>query len=79
MRVPYSERSSEPHWPRVMAVSPRGVVASVDRDRYGLGIEPRNRIVRSADALGKVGRQHCSRRNRKRRAGSARSENPCTY
>ena len=62
-----------------MAVFPREDVASVDRGRYGQGIEPRNRIVRSADGLGKSGRQHWAHRQRKRRPGSARSETPCTY
>jgi hypothetical protein len=54
VRVPYREGVANRTVPRVMAVCPRGLVASVDRGRYGLGIEPRNRTVRSADALGKA-------------------------
>ena len=53
MQVPCSEGIADHTGPRVMAVSPRGVVASVDRGRYGPGIEPRNARFRSADALGR--------------------------
>ena len=42
MKVSYDEGLALHVVPRVMAVSSRGVVASVDRGRYGLGIEPRN-------------------------------------
>ena len=79
VQVPCSEGTANHTGPRVMAVFPRGDVASVDRGRYGQGIEPRNRMVRSADGLGKFGRPHWAHRPRKRRPGSARSEIPCTY
>ena len=45
MRVSYNEGLATYVVPRVMAVSSRGVVASVDRGRYGLGIEPRNVVI----------------------------------
>ena len=45
MKVSYNEGVATHVIPRVMAASPRGVVASVDRGRYGLGIEPRNVVI----------------------------------
>jgi len=42
--IPYDERQSEPHRPRVMRVTPRGVGRSVDRGAGGPGIEPRNML-----------------------------------
>jgi len=71
VKVSYNEGLATHVVPRVMAVSSRGVVASVDRGRCGLGIEPRKSLVRSADALALAGRQHCAHRHRKMRAGSA--------
>ena len=51
VRIPYDERCSEPHRPRVMRVTSRGVRRSVDRGVGGPGIEPRNKTVRDADAF----------------------------
>ena len=60
MKVSYDEGLAIHVVPRVMAVSPRGVVASVDRGRYGLGIEPRNVVIfRDAESLVLYRRQYC--------------------
>ena len=50
-----------------------------DRGTCGPGIEPRNHIVRGADAVKPGGRQHGRHRHRKMPVGPARSETPCTY
>ena len=62
MKVSYNEGLAIYVVPRVMAVSPRGVVASVDRGRYGLSIEPRNAFFRDAENLVLYRRQHCTAR-----------------
>ncbi len=54
-------------------------MASVDRGRYGLGIEPRKNSVWSADGVGQSGRHHWTHRHRKRCSGSTWSQTPCTY
>jgi hypothetical protein len=45
--------------------------------RAGRAIEPRNLLVRGADAVLQRGRQHRRRRFREPSAGPAGSENPC--
>ena len=63
MKVSYNEGLATHVVPRVMAVSSRGVVASVDRGRYGLGIEPRNVVIfRDAESLVLYRRQYCTAR-----------------
>jgi len=54
-------------------------VASVDRGRYGLGMEPRKNQHRSADVVDRCGRQHRSYRHREIGLGFAWSQTPCTY
>ncbi len=54
-------------------------MASVDRGRYGLGMEPRKNAHRSADAVDRSGRQHRSYRHREIWQGFAWSQTPCTY
>jgi hypothetical protein len=50
-----------------------------DRGTYGLGIEPRNALLRGADAVIRGGRQHDRRRHRETPVNPARSKTPCTY
>ena len=50
-----------------------------DRGTCGLSIEPRNHMVRGADAVNPGGRQHGARRHRETRPDPARSETSCTY
>jgi len=45
-----------------------------DRGMYGLGIEPRNALLRGADAVIRGGRQHDRRRHRKTPVDPARSK-----
>jgi hypothetical protein len=45
--------------------------------RVGWAIEPRNHLLRGADAVPRGGRQHRGRRYREPSADPARSENPC--
>jgi len=47
--------------------------------RIGRAIEPRNHLVRGADAVSRCGRQHHQQRYRKLLVGPARSENPSMY
>jgi hypothetical protein len=47
--------------------------------RAGRAIEPRNHLVRGADAVSISGRPHRRQRHRKLLVGPARSENLCTY
>src|SRR5580658_9802710 len=72
--IPYDERQSEPHRPRVMRFMPRGVGRSVDRGVGGPGIEPRNKISPGRRRLPCGGRQHGGVRYRQRSAGPAWSE-----
>ena len=50
-----------------------------DRGTCGPGIEPRNQVVRGADAVIRGGRQHAPNRECEARCGPARSETPSTY
>jgi hypothetical protein len=69
--------------PRVMAVSPRGVAASVDRGRYGLGIEPRNpfpgcrELRQVSKAISQVARMASALRIPRGRRPHARIEASC--
>ena len=47
--------------------------------RAGWAIEPRNHLVRGADAVSRGGRRCRRQRYRELPAGPARSENPCMY
>jgi len=47
--------------------------------RAGWAIEPRNHLVRGADAVSRGGRPHRRQRYRELSANPARSENPCMY
>jgi hypothetical protein len=69
-------RSSQSRWPRVMRWRPVRAQRSVDRGARRPAIEPRNGLVRGADALGNDGRQHRWRRFREPSADPAGSENP---
>lgn len=50
-----------------------------DRGTCGLGIEPRNPLLRGADAVMQCGRPHVRHRHREMPCGPARSETPDTY
>ena len=47
--------------------------------RAGRAMEPRNHVVRGADAVPRSGRPHCQQRYRELLVDPARSENLCTY
>jgi hypothetical protein len=47
--------------------------------RVGRAIEPRNHLIRGADAVSRGGRQHRGQRYRELSAGPARSENLCMH
>jgi hypothetical protein len=72
--MPYDERWSEPHRPRVMRFTPRGVGRSVDRGASGPGIEPRNKISPGCRRFLCSGRQHAGGRYRQHPGGPAWSE-----
>jgi hypothetical protein len=74
LRILHDERQSEPHRPRVMRVTSRGVGRSVDRGVGGPGIEPRNRYRPGCRRFLRSGRQHGGARYRERLAGPAWSE-----
>jgi hypothetical protein len=54
-----------------------GVGEALAGVRVGRAIEPRNHLIRGADAVSRGGRQHRRQRYRELSAGPARSENLC--
>src|SRR5215218_987387 len=56
-----------------------GVGEALTGVRAGWAIEPRNQLVRGADAVHGSGRQHRGRRYRESLVDPARSENPGMY
>src|SRR5919204_2811906 len=54
-----------------------GVGEALTGARAGRAIEPRNHLVRGADAVSRGGRQHRWQRYRELSGDPARSENPC--
>jgi hypothetical protein len=56
-----------------------GVVEALTGVRAGRVLSRERPLLRSADAVGDVGRRNWWRRYRETQPGSARSETPCTY
>ena len=57
----------------------KGSVEALTGERAGRAFSRESTFLRSADAVGVVGRQHRQHRYREMLVGSARSETPCTY
>ena len=65
--------------PESCAVARKGAGEALTGARAGRAIEPRNDLIRGADAVKAGGRQHHERRYRKPCVDPARSKNPCTH
>jgi len=72
-------RSSDPRWPRPCVGDPQGRSEALDRGTCRPGIEPRNGVVRGADAVMTSGRQHRRGRYRKPPTDPAGSETLCMH
>ena len=84
MRVSHVEGVANHNGPESCGVAREGGDEALTGERTGWVLSreihslPRKRqVLRDADALGKVGRQHWAQRHRKVRPGPARSETPC--
>ena len=78
MKEPYIEGVATHDDPESCGCIPQGSGRSVDRGTRGLGIEPRNQVVRGADAVIRGGRPHEQAYERERLRDPARSETPST-
>jgi RNA-directed DNA polymerase len=65
--------------PESCGAARKGSVEALTGERAGRVLSRERTILRSADAVGDVGRQNRQRRYRETLSGSARSEIPCTY
>lgn len=65
--------------PESCGAARKGSVEALTGERTGRVLSRESKFLRSADAVGDVGRQHRQRRYRETLSGSARSETPCTY
>jgi hypothetical protein len=65
--------------PESCAGTREGDGEAFDRGTCGLGIEPRNHVLRGADAVKSGGRHHERHRHREMPGGPARSETPSTH
>ena len=79
MRTPYIEGVATHSGPESCVGDPRGRSEALTGVRAGWVIEPRNRIVRGADALIVSGRQHWRGRYRESSLDPARSKSLCMH
>lgn len=79
MKEPYVEGVAIHDVPESCSGLREGAAEAFDRGTCRLGIEPRNKKGRDADAVNRSGRQHETHRKREVRLGPARSETPCMY
>ena len=79
MRKPHVEGLATHDDPESCGGAREGAAEVFDRGTYGPGIEPRNFLIRGADAVPLAGRQHALHRYREMRGGPARSKTPSTY
>ncbi|MDC0747884.1 reverse transcriptase domain-containing protein [Polyangium mundeleinium] len=78
MKEPYIEGVATHDDPESCVSARKGDGEAFDRGTGGLGIEPRNQLVRGAYAVISGGRQHEGERQRELLTGPARSETPRT-
>jgi RNA-directed DNA polymerase len=79
MKVSYGEGIATHTGPESCGAVRKDSVEALTGERTGRAFSRESTFLRSADAVGVVGRQHRQRRYRETLAGSARSETPCTY
>ena len=79
MRESNSEGVANHTDPESCGVARKGNVEALTGERAGRVLSRERNLLRSADAVGDVGRRNRWRRNRETPLGSARSETPCTY
>jgi hypothetical protein len=79
MKVSDGEGIATHTGPESCGVARKGSVEALTGERAGRVLSRESDLLRSADAVGDVGRQHRQRRYRETLSGSARSETPCTY
>ena len=79
MKVSDSEGIANHTDPESCGVARKGNVEALTGERAGRVLSRERNLLRSADAVGDVGRRNRRRRNRETLLGSARSETPCTY
>jgi hypothetical protein len=79
MKELYIEGVANHDDPESCVVVRKGGGEALTGARIGRAIEPRNHLVRGADAVSRCGRQHLQQRYRKLLEGPARSENPSMY
>ena len=65
--------------PESCGAARKGSVEALTGERAGRVLSRESLFLRSADAVGGVGRRNRWRRYRETLSGSARSETPCTY
>jgi hypothetical protein len=79
MREPYIEGVAIHGGPESCVGDPRGRSEALTGARAGWAIEPRNQVVRGADAVLIGGRPHRGQRYRELSADPARSKNLCMH
>jgi RNA-directed DNA polymerase len=79
MRAPYIEGVATHDDPESCAGGREAAREALTGGTYGQGIEPRNQVLRGADAVIRSGRPHSHRRHREAVGDPARSETPRTY
>jgi hypothetical protein len=79
MKEPYVEGLATHDDPESCAVIREDAGEALDRGTSGPGIQPRNSVVRGAQAVPMVGRQHAMHREREVYGGPTRSKTPCTF
>jgi RNA-directed DNA polymerase len=79
MKESYGEGLATHTGPESCGTAREGVAEALTGARAGRVLSRESNLLRSADAVGDVGRQNRQRRYRETLLGSARSETPCTY
>ena len=79
MKESYGEGVATHTGPESCGAARKGCVEALTGERAGRVFSRGSTFLRSADAVGVVGRQYRQRRYRETLTGSARSETPCTY
>jgi hypothetical protein len=79
MKESYSEGVAAHTGPESCGAAGEGGVEALTGVRAGRVSSRERATLRSADAVGRLGRPHGQRRSRDALAGSARSETPCTH
>ena len=79
MKEPHVEGPATHDDPESCGGTREGAAEAFDRGTCGPGIEPRNFLIRGADAVPLAGRQHALHRYREMRDDPARSKIPSTY